>query len=138
MFYALSHCCAQPRVAFGEPKENAVTNTVGKALDIISGIALIVIGALMASGVMTGSPAAAYAMLAVGGLQLGRHLFPDSCCTAMGNSAKERMARRNDYEPVDDYTQGSSNVYTQGSSNVPSGANYTKGQSAFPTLSDST
>lgn len=46
----------------------------GVGLDIISGLALIIIGGLIASGVMTLSPASAFAMLILGTFQLAPYL----------------------------------------------------------------
>ena len=80
MFLNIS-LCVRPLIDDDGP---APLNWGGGAADVISGLALIILGALGASGTLVLSPAAAYAMLAVGLLQVAPYLL---LSTAMGSSA---------------------------------------------------
>jgi hypothetical protein len=112
MFYALvNQCYCEPTV---DHETTARTEPVfsfsrvakmAKGLDMVSGLVLIIIGALIVSGVMQGSPAGAYAMLAVGGLQFGRHLFSYFICTAVDDiaSAIASVKKPSANDPVSEY-----------------------------------
>lgn len=114
MFHAIVNLCfPQSRPVFGaeDPEVVPAPTTGGKAarvLDAISGIALVIVGSLVAAGVLSKlSPVAAFAMIGIGAFQLNHFVSKmldgaaekmRACCTRQ----KEDAAPVNTYQTLSD------------------------------------
>ena len=68
----IASCCFNN--PFKTEKEKCI-NLTGVLLDIISGLALPIVGGLGVSGILALSPAAAYAMITIGAVQIAIFLL---------------------------------------------------------------